>query len=204
MKVLALNGSPHKEGTVNAGLLTLCNELKSEGIEIELCHVGDEVFHGCTGCGTCRKTGLCALKDEANEYIEKARVADGIVLGSPVYYGGIAGGFKCLLDRMFFTGLNMQYKAAAAFVSLRRSGGIAVYHQLCNYLTLAGAVITPTIYWNAVHGTNGEEFKQDAEGVHIMQSVGRNMAWLMKSLETAKKTIALPEKTPSVRTNFIR
>jgi multimeric flavodoxin WrbA len=201
MKVIAFNGSPHKSGTVNAGLEILCGELKKSGIEAEILHAGGEDIHGCKGCGSCRKTGLCVIKDDiTNEYIEKARAADGIVLASPVYYGGIAGGFKCLLDRMFYAGINLKYKAGAAVASLRRSGGTTTFQQLCNYLNLGGAVITPTVYWNVIHGNSAEELKEDGEGQYIMKVTGRNMTWLMKRLAGAE----LPEQETPVRTNFVR
>jgi multimeric flavodoxin WrbA len=204
MKVIAFNGSPHKEGTTNAGLSLVCGELIDAGVAVEVLHVGGEAIHGCTGCGTCHTTGLCAIKDDGvNGYIEKVRQADGIILASPVYYGGIAGAFKCLLDRMFFVGVNLKYKAAAAIVVTRRSGANAVYHQLCNYLTLAGTVLTPTIYWNNIHGANAEDTKQDREGVYTMKCVGRNMAWLLNVLAAGKQATPLPELGRREWTNFI-
>jgi multimeric flavodoxin WrbA len=204
MKIIAFNGSPHEKGTTSAGLSLVCEELRNAGVEVETLHVGSKAIHGCIGCGKCQRDGLCIIKnDGVNEYIEKTRLADGIILASPVYYGGIAGGFKCLLDRMFFVGLNLLYKPAAALVVTRRSGAIAVYHQLCNYLTLAGAVLTPTVYWNNIHGTNAEETRQDGEGMYTMRCIGRNMAWLLNALDAGKKTAPLPDLGPRVWTNFI-
>jgi multimeric flavodoxin WrbA len=205
MKVIAFAGSPHGDGASNAALAVLCGELEKEGIVVEKIHVGDKLIHGCIGCGSCAKAGLCRFKDDmVNDCIEKAREADGIVLATPVYYGGIAGTFKCFLDRMFFTGINLRYKAAAAVVTVRRTGGIDTYHQLCNYLTLGGAVITPTRYWNVVHGTNAQETKEDGEGLYTMEIAGQNMAWLMKALDGAKRSIPLPVPGPAVWTNFVR
>ena len=204
MKIIAFNGSPHEKGTTSAGLSLVCGELREAGVEVEALHVGGKAIHGCMGCGKCHRDGLCAIKDDGvNEYIAKVRLADGIVLASPVYYGSIAGGFKCLLDRMFFAGLNLLYKPAAALVVTRRSGAIAVYHQLCNYLTLAGTILTPTVYWNNIHGSNAEETQQDREGMYTMKCIGRNMAWLLNALDAGKKTTPLPDLGPRVWTNFI-
>jgi multimeric flavodoxin WrbA len=203
-KIIALNGSPHHESTVHAGLSYVCGELEKEGVEVERIHVGGKLIHGCLGCGKCRIEGLCAIHDDiTNECIERVRQADGILLSSPVYYGGIAGGFKCLLDRMFYAGLNLQYKPAAALVATRRAGGSAVHHQLCNYLTLAGAVLTPTTYWNIIYGINAEETKEDAEGAYVLKSLGKNLAWLLKTLEAGKKMVAPPELGTRAWTNFI-
>jgi multimeric flavodoxin WrbA len=205
MKVMAFAGSPHNDGTSSAALDVLCGELEKEGIDVEKIHVGDKLIHGCVSCGSCAKMRLCRFKDDiVNDCIVKAREADGIVLATPVYYGGIAGTFKSFLDRMFYTGIDLRYKAAAALVTVRRTGGIDTYHQLCNYLTLGGAVITPTRYWNVTHGTNAEEGKEDSEGLYTMEVAGRNMAWLMKALESAKKSIPLPVLSPAVWTNFVR
>jgi multimeric flavodoxin WrbA len=205
MKVIAFNGSPHKEGVIFTGIEEISGELRRDGIEVEICQVGAQLIHGCTGCGVCRTKGLCAMEgDGVNDYIEKTRQADGIILGSPVYYGGIAGAFKCLLDRMFYTGLGLNFKAAAVVASCRRSGGVTTFQQLSNYLTLAGAFVVPTVYWNVIHGNNAEELREDGEGLYTMRAVGRNMAWLMRALESGKKAAPPPEHGPRERTNFIR
>ncbi|MDR2509833.1 MAG: flavodoxin family protein [Spirochaetaceae bacterium] len=205
MKVIAFNGSPHNEGVIYTGILAIAGELKKAGIDAEIVHVGDKAIHGCIGCGSCRKHGLCALKDDiVNECVEKTRAADGVILGSPVYYGGIAGAFKCFLDRMFYTGVNLEYKAGTVVASCRRSGGIATFQQLCNYLNLAGAVITPTVYWGVIHGNNANEVKEDGEGLYTMEAAGRNMAWLMKTLEAGKNSAAKPVHGARIRTNFVR
>ncbi|MDR1468881.1 MAG: flavodoxin family protein [Spirochaetaceae bacterium] len=151
----------------------------------------------------------CVLKDDGphagfvNECRRKVEAADGVILGSPVYYGGIAGNYKCFLDRLFFQGTRLDYKPAAVVASLRRSGGIATYHQLGNYLTLAGAVIVPTCYWNVIHGNTPDELAEDMEAVSIMKVIGKNMAWLLRSLDAAKKTVPLPEHERRNWTNFI-
>jgi len=205
MKVIAFNGSPHQQGTVNKGIVTVTEELEKEGIEVEIIHVGNQVIRGCTACGNCRELKHCVFTDDiVQPCFDKANRADGIILGSPVYYGGIAGAFKCFLDRLFFPRLDLRYKVAATVVSLRRSGGIAAFHALNNYLSLGQAIITPSVYWNVIHGNNADEFLQDEEGVQIMRVLGKNMAWLLKTVAEGKKDIPLPEAETRARTNFIR
>jgi multimeric flavodoxin WrbA len=126
-----------------------------------------------------------------------------VILGSPVYYGGVAGTFKSFLDRLFFPGPDMRYKVGATVVSLRRTGGIATFHQLNNYLNLAQMIITPGVYWEVIHGNNLEEMVQDIEGLQIMEVQGRNMAWLLKSLAAGKKEFPPPDPVERKRTNFI-
>jgi len=139
-----------------------------------------------------------------NECRDAVSASDGLVLGSPVYYGGVAGTFKCFLDRLFFCQVNLRYKAAAVAVSLRRSGGISTFHQLNNYLNLSQAVLTPSEYWDVFHGNNAEEASRDEEGMQIMATTGRNMAWLMKSLAAARDQAPFPEHKHRTMTNFIR
>jgi multimeric flavodoxin WrbA len=204
MKVIAFNGSPHKDGTVYAGIRAMGEELEKEGIEVELVHAGGKAVRGCVDCGKCRTLGKCVFDDDmVNECRGKVNEADGIILGSPVYYGGVAGAFKSFLDRLFFPGTSLRYKAGATVVSLRRSGGIGVFHQLNNYLNLAQVIITPSIYWNVIHGNNAQELLQDEEGLNIMRVTGRNMAWLLRILSLGKQNCPYPEAAPRVMTNFI-
>jgi multimeric flavodoxin WrbA len=204
MRVIAFNGSPHGDGTVYAGIRTMGEELEKEGIEMELVHVGGKAIRGCVDCRKCRTLGKCVFDDDmVNECRDKINEADGIILGSPVYYGGVAGAFKSFLDRFFFPGTKLQYKVGAVVVSLRRSGGIAVFHQLNNYLNLAQVIITPSIYWDVIHGNNARELLQDEEGLHIMRTTGRNMAWLLNILCRGKQDWPCPEAIPRVTTNFI-
>jgi len=208
MKVIAFNGSPHANGTVAKGISVMVGELAKAGIETEVLHIGHKHILGCKGCMECWKigNGCIITEDPVNWAHEKAKTADGIILGSPVYYGGIAGTFKCFLDRLFYSGgRDMSYKVGATVVSLRRSGGISVFHQLNNYFNLAQMIITPGIYWDVIHGNNADEAVQDLEGVQIMETQGRNMAWLLKSLAAGKKEVPLPPPLAErKRTNFIR
>jgi len=206
MKVLAFNGSPKKHGCTYTALKLATDELEAQGIGTEIMHVGGSLLHGCADCRHCGKAGLCVYDDDmVNECIRKAREADGILLGSPVYFSGIAGAMKCFMDRFFFAGGDfLEYKIGAAVVSLRRSGAVDTFHQMNNYLNIRKVVIVPSQYWNAVHGNTPEEVMQDKEGVQIMQMLGRNMAWLLSLKENGKDTVFLPEKMPRVSTNFIR
>ena len=205
MNVIALNGSPHHDGGVAAGISVMKRELEKEDISVEIIHVGNMNIHGCLDCRKCQGQGKCAIGgDPVNECREKLLSADGIIIGSPVYYGGIAGNFKCFLDRLFFPGLDMKYKVGAVAASVRLTGGIATFQQLNNYFNLAQIIITPGIYWNVIHGKTQEEFAQDEEGIQIMEVQGRNMAWLLKALAAGKKEIPAPSMPKKVRTNFVR
>jgi multimeric flavodoxin WrbA len=206
MKVVALNGSPHKEGVVQNALMIMGEELEKQGIGTEIVWVGGEHIRGCIDCRGCRQPPFtCVFNDDpVNSCRERISAAEGLILGSPVYYGGVAGTFKSFLDRLFFPGAHLEYKVGAVAVSLRRSGGISVFHQLNNYLNLAQMVITPSVYWGVVHGNTPAELGEDREGLQIMRIMGRNMAWLIGALGAARKDLAPPEELPRERTNFIR
>jgi len=206
MKVIAFNGSPHEDRVVAGGISVIKGELEKEGISVEVIHVGNKSIHGCMDCHKCRTPpNQCAISgDLVNECSEKMKAADGVILGSPVYYAGVAGTFKSFLDRLFFPGPNMAYKVGATVVSLRRTGGITTFHQLNNYFNLAQMVITPSVYWDVIHGNTAEELARDEEGLQIMEIQGRNMAWLLKALAAGKKEVAPPSRLERKRTNFIR
>lgn len=206
MKVVAFNGSPHADGVVAAGIRVMKGQLEKEGISVEVVQVGNKNIHGCLDCGRCGELGRCAIEgDPVNECFEKIKAADGIILGSPVYYGGIAGTFKCFLDRLFFSGSGFNYKVGAVVASLRRTGGIATFHQMLSYFNLAEIIITPGVYWQVIHGNSKEELNEDEEGLQLMEIQGRNMAWLLKALEAGKKEIAPPPPLPNRKwTNFVR
>ncbi|MDR2931884.1 MAG: flavodoxin family protein [Oscillospiraceae bacterium] len=204
MKVLAINGSPHKDNTTYTAIGLVTAVLEKEGIETEVIQIGDKGVHGCIGCGKCRDLGKCIFNDGVNECAEKLRAADGLILAAPTYYGGIAGDAKCFFDRLFYTGRHAMGKPAAAVTVARRSGGEGVISQLNNYLMLSGTIIVPTNYWNYIHGHTGSEALQDTEGIQILETVGRSMAWLLKCLDATKDSIPMPQLNKSVATNFIR
>ncbi|KRQ87838.1 2-amino-4-deoxychorismate dehydrogenase [Caloramator mitchellensis] len=210
MKVVAFNGSPKKEGNTYTALSIVGEELKKEGIEFEIIHVGDKLIRGCIACGMCfkNKNERCAIDDEVNEWIQKMKEADGIVLGSPVHYSSIAATMKAFLDRAFYVasanGGLFRYKVGASVVAVRRSGGVTTFNQLNNYINYAEMFIPSSNYWNVIHGAKPSEALQDEEGVQIMRILGKNMAHLLKSLKSAEKILEIPEKEKKVYTNFIR
>jgi multimeric flavodoxin WrbA len=206
MKVIALNGSPHHDGVVAAGISVMKGELEKEGISVEVIDVGNKNIQGCLDCRKCKSTsvGRCVIEgDIVNECRDRVNSADGVILGCPVYYGGVAGTFKSFLDRLFFSGLDMKYKVGAIVVSLRRTGGISTLHQLTHYFSLSQIILTPSVYWQVIHGNNPEELARDEEGVQLMEIQGRNMAWLLKALAAGRKEVPPPQQVERKRTNFI-
>jgi len=206
MKVIAINGSPHSDGVVAKGISIMIEQLAKENIEAEIIHAGNKNIQGCIACRKCIGTQQCAIPcGVVQETSEKMRAADGLILGSPTYFGGIAGTLKSLLDRLFFCYPDMRYKVGAAVVSLRRAGGVGVFQQLNNYFNLSQMIITPGMYWDVIYGTNAQEVLQDGEGLQLMEVQGRNMAWLIKAVAAGKKESPIPTPPPQrIRTNFIR
>ena len=205
MKVIAFNGSPHHDGVIHSALEMMCAELGSAGIETEIIEAGKLNIRGCIACGKCGELGKCVFDDDlVNSAAEKVNMAAGIIIGSPVYYGSIAGNFKCFLDRLFYSGVNLEFKAASAVVSCRRSGGINAFHQMNNYFNLAKAFIVPSVYWGVIHGNDAEELQSDKEGIHVVKTSAQVMAWLIKALALGKKEIPLPVEGERPWTNFVR
>ena len=208
MKVLLINGSPKVQGCTYTALCEVAKELEKENIETEIFHVGNKPIRGCMACGSCFKndSGKCVFDDDTvNIALEKAKAADGFVFGSPVHYAGASGQITSFLDRFFYAGDGFQYKPGAAIVSCRRGGSTAAFDQLNKYFTIASMPVVSSQYWNMVHGTTPEEVKQDLEGMQTMRTLGKNMAWLLKSIQAGKEAgVTLPEKEPRARTNFIR
>ena len=206
MKVVALNGSPRKGGNTEVCLKLVEAELNKQGIEMEIIQVGNKP-KPCMACYNCLETGSghCIIDDEVNTWIDKMVEADGIILASPVYYGGIAGGMKCFLDRAFLSaGSKLHHKVGAAVVTLRRSGGLETYQQLNAYMNTMEMVIATSDYWQAAHGLNPGEVMEDTEGVEVMQKLGRNMAWLLKLIEYGRGTVDAPVTGQRTMTNFVR
>ena len=186
-------------------------QLEDAGIETEMVHVGKEQIRGCVACMGCLKKQdeCCVLKDDpVNEWIQKMKEADGILIGSPVYFAGVAGTMKAFLDRAFFvTGVNgvmLRHKVGAAVVAVRRSGGLPTFHGLNHYIQYQEMLIPSTNYWNVAHGMMPGELEKDEEGVQIMEVLGKNMAWLMRLVEHGKEAIPAPEPCRKVLTNFVR
>jgi multimeric flavodoxin WrbA len=208
MKVIAINGSPRKDGNTNQALKIMAHELEHQGIEVEIIHIGHLNIHGCIHCGYCwtSEGNHCVFKDDiVNETAKKMREADGFILGSPTYYAGIAGTMKAFLDRVFFTSSGyFKYKAATSISVVRRAGGVDVVHQLNNYLNLAQTVIPPSQYWTVAYGMDKGEIIQDEEGIQTIRKNARSMAWLLKIIDEGKENIPVPVEEDHVMTNFIR
>lgn len=206
MKVILVNGSPHKEGCTYTALSEAAKALNSNGIETEIFHLGTEPVAGCIACGACSKTGKCIYNDPVNEFVEKAKDADGFIFGSPVYYSGMSGQLCSFMDRAFYGGGKyMAGKPAAAVVSCRRGGATATFEQINKYFMITNMPVVSSQYWNQVHGNTPDEVKQDLEGLQTMRTLGANMAWLLKCIEAGKKAgIEMPERETPIKTNFIR
>lgn len=210
MKVIAINGSPRKEGNTALALDAMAEVLKAEGIDTEVIHVGNQAIRGCLGCGTCarKKDEQCVIKDDAvNGIIQQLKSADGIILGTPVYYAGIAGTMKCFCDRAFYVasanGGLFDSKVGTAVVSARRSGTTPTFAGLNYYLQISKMLIAGSSYWNNVHGGLAGEAGADAEGLQTVRNAARNMAWLLK-LKAAGRDVPAPEYDKGERTSFIR
>lgn len=207
MNVLLINGSPHKNGCTFTALSEIAVELEKQGIKTFIFPIGTKAIRGCIACGKCKATGHCTFSDDpVNECIDLIRKADGIVVGSPVYYASPNGALLALLDRVFYAGGGaFAYKPAAAIVSCRRGGAATAFDVLNKYFTISNMPVVSSQYWNGVHGQTPEEVRQDLEGLQVMRTLGRNMAWLLKCIDVAKETVSYPEKeTVRRRTNFIR
>ena len=205
MKVLLLNGSPHAGGTTYTALHEMEKVFQAEGIETEIVHVGNQNIRGCMGCGGCRTSRKCVFDDVVNEVAEKFREADGLVVGSPVYFASANATLIALLDRLFYSrGFDTTMKVGAAVCSARRGGLTATFDELNKYFAISGMPIASGRYWNGIHGNNAEEAKQDGEGMVMMRALAQNMAFLMKSIALGKAQYGLPEREPPVFTNFIR
>ncbi|MCL2789080.1 MAG: flavodoxin family protein [Desulfobulbus sp.] len=211
MKLVAFNGSPNATGNTWHALKMVTDELEKEGIATEIVHVGNKAVRGCLACGQCfkmRNERCIQTDDPVNECIQLMKAADGILLGSPVHFAAVAGTMQSFLDRVFYvTGCNgsmLRHKVGAAVIAVRRSGGLPAFNQLNNFLCYAEMLIPGSNYWNVIHGMLPGEVTKDEEGIQIMRTLGKNMAWLMRMVEHGKGTIIPPARESKVRMNFIR
>ncbi|MDD3403713.1 MAG: flavodoxin family protein [Hespellia sp.] len=205
MKVLLINGSPHEKGCTYTALNEVAKALEKNGIETRIFHIGKKSVRGCIACGACQNLRKCVFDDDvANEMLSLMQKADGIVIGSPVYYAGPNGALCALLDRAFFSSGadQLAFKPAAAVVSARRGGTTAAFERLNKYFTMNRMPIVSSQYWNGVHGFSPEDVMRDEEGLQTMRTLGHNMAWMLKNIENGKQS--LPEIEPWTPTNFIR
>lgn len=211
MKVLLVNGSPHKEGCTYTALTEVEKSLNKEGIETDIFWIGNKPISGCIACKACVKLKKCVFNnDKVNEFIEIAKDYDGFIFGTPVHWAAASGAITSFLDRVFYAdscgGRKSFYlKPAATVISARRAGTTATFDQINKYFGILQMPIITSQYWNMVHGAKPEEVKQDLEGMQIIRSLGRNMAFFLKCKEAGIKAgVKLPEVEPTVLTNFIR
>ena len=206
MKVLLLNGSSHMAGCTFTALEEISLVLNKEKIETEIYQLGNPELRDCSACQACKRLGKCVYNDDVNIFVEKARSCDGFIFGTPVYYAHPTGRILSFLDRAFYAGASaFAYKPAAAVVSARRSGTTATFDVMNKYFSINNMPIVTSQYWNNIHGNAMEEARQDEEGMQTMRLLGRNMAWMLKCIESGKKMgILKPVPDEKIRTNFIR
>ena len=210
MKVLLVNGSPHKEGCTYTALAEVGNELNQSGIDTDVFWIGNKPLSGCIACKSCIQKNCCVFDDAVNDFLELAGDYDGFIFGTPVHWAGASGAITSFLDRVFYADLNgggnrFLLKPAAVVMSARRAGTTATWDQVNKYFGLMQMPIITSRYWNMVHGAKPEDVKQDAEGLQTLRVLGRNMAWFLKCKEAGEKAgIQLPEQEPMTFTNFIR
>lgn len=205
MKVLLINGSPKEKGNTAFALEQMAEVFAAENIETETIQVGSQLIRGCQGCGACYKLGKCVIDDMVNEAAEKLAQADGMVVGSPVYYASPNGALISFLDRLFYSNsADLRMKVGASIVCARRGGTTAAMDVLNKYFTISQMPVASSTYWNIIHGAKPGQAAEDAEGIRTMRNLAKNMAYMMKAFAAAKDTVALPENEPKAFTNFIR
>ncbi|MBI9011051.1 MAG: flavodoxin family protein [Clostridiales bacterium] len=207
MKVVAFNGSPRGNGNTYTAIELVTENMVKAGVEVEIVHVGNQLIRGCLACNQCARNRdeRCVIDDEVNEWIQKMKEADGILIGSPVHYSAIAGTMKSFLDRAFYVSGNngslLRHKVGAAVVAVRRSGGIPTLNQLNNFLNYSEMMMPTSNYWHVIHGTKPGDALEDAEGVQIMRVLGENFLYM---LQMNTSDLKAPDKQRKVFTNFIR
>lgn len=206
MKVILVNGGPHRDGCTNVALEEVEKELRKNDIETEMIWLGTKPISGCIACNYCLQNGnRCFMEDQVNDFLEKVEDADGFVLGSPVHFAAASGALTSFLDRVFYgRGSMFAGKLFASIVSCRRGGASTAFDQINKYALMSNMYVVGSSYWNQIHGTNKEEAKQDLEGLQTMQNLGKNMAYLLKCMKEAQKQgITKPKYEKAVKTNFI-
>lgn len=206
MKVILVNGSPHKQGCTYTALAEVKSTLEKNGIETEEFWIGNKPVAGCIGCGSCMQTGKCFVQDGVNEFLEKVASTDGFVFGTPVHFASGSGMITSFMDRIFYGRRNLfKNKLASCVVSCRRGGATSTFDQINKYFAMNNMPIVTSQYWNMVHGSKPEDVLKDEEGLQTMRTLGNNMAWLLKCIEAGKNIgIKEPENEKIIQTNFIR
>lgn len=202
-KVLLLNGSPHAKGCTAAALDEMVKIFSEEGIETETVQIGSKAVRGCIGCNRCGSLGKCVFDDLVNEVAPKFEAADGLVIGSPVYYGSPNGTILSFLDRLFYsTPFSKHMKVGAAVVSCRRGGNTASFDALNKYFSISSMPIAASTYWNMVHGFTAEDVAKDLEGLQTMRNLAKSMSFLIKVIADGKEKYGCPEPERGVFTSF--
>ena len=207
MKVIIINGSPKANGNTATALHEAEGILQQNGIETEWIHVGHKQIHGCIACNNCWETGICAFNDIVNEISSKMREADGLLIGSPVYFASPNGTLISLLDRLFYSNLHTDWtmKVGASVSIARRGGATATMDVLNKYFLKTNMPVVPSQYWGIAHGTDPGEVTQDLEGMQTMRQLALNMAFLIKSIRLGMEQFGSPKiKEPLVETHYIR
>lgn len=205
MKVLMINGSPKENGNTAAALNEMAKTFAEEGVDVEIVHVGTKAIRGCIACGKCGQLGKCVFDDLVNEVAVKFQEADGLVVGSPVYYASANATVVALLQRLFYsTHFDKTMKVGASVVAARRGGLSATFDELNKFFTISGMPVASSKYWNSIHGGAPGQALEDTEGLQVMRTLARNMSFLMKSIALGKEKYGLPEKEKGIFTNFIR
>lgn len=205
MKVLVINGSPHLNGCTDRALREAEETLKSNGIDVERINVGNKDVRGCIGCNFCREHGRCVFNDIVNETAPKLAEADGLLVGTPVYYAGANGQLLAFLDRLFYSTsgtVDKTMKVGAAVVSSRRAGSTGAFDEINKYFTISAMPIVSSTYWNEVHGFTAADVEDDLEGLQTMRNLGKNMSFLIKAIRAAAKESGLPSQERAAFTNF--
>ena len=203
MKVLLINGSPHKSGCTSRALKEVSNTLNKEGIDTETIFIGQNEIRGCIACGACRKSGKCCFNDIVNEIVIKFRDCDGIVIGTPTYYAGMNGTLKAFLDRLFYSAnFDKSFKVGCSVISSRRAGSTSAFDEVNKYFTISNMPIVSSTYWNEVHGREYDDVNNDLEGLQTMRNLGRNMAFLIKCIDLGKTEFGVPKIERDFITNF--
>jgi multimeric flavodoxin WrbA len=203
-KVLLINGSPHANGCTAVALQEMISVFREEGIDTELIHVGNKAVRGCIACGSCERLGKCVFNDDlVNETARKFEEADGLVVGSPVYYGSPNGTVLSFLDRLFYsTSFSKHLKVGAAVVSCRRGGNTASFDVLNKYFSISSMPVATSTYWNQIHGFTAEDARKDLEGLQTMRNLARNMSFLIRAIADAREKYGLPEVERGAFTSF--
>lgn len=204
MKVLMINGSPHQHGCVDRALQEVGMALKQDDVDSEIFWIGNKDIRGCIACNQCQRLGHCVFDDAVNEAAKKFEAADGLIIGTPVYYASAAGTAVSFMDRLFYSShFDKRFKVGASVVSARRAGTTATFDQMNKYFTIAEMPVVSSSYWNMVHGFTAEDVEKDLEGLQVMRVLGHNMAFMVKAIADAKQKYGLPAEEKHVFTNFI-